>query len=313
MRSKGAGIKMLKVTLLVTIGLLVQPQEPIVSDQLKHVACKGATLYTSLLERVGTQARLAGLEQSVMIRDGVELPRIDEQESSTSLSLTLVKGVSSWEVIQFNGFVSFEQTLQEQRNLRLKLLDKGEITWVRNIETFLVRESAGDQRWDMWISFRERNQLDEVSWLSLGGEFFSGTAQLGSYIEDEGMESSALLAKLHPHGDSWLATSDLALEHGLIGNSQGYQSSVRNNLMDQATAQLYEILKKSRKKRPENGVQLGSPRKSIRGSWGDPISVDWIRFDHHMLEHWQYSDRHVRLIDGRVYEMGKSAGLSLAQ
>ena len=304
---------LLHATLLITLSILGEPQSPIVSDQLQFRDCQVVTVYSKLNERIGSKIRLSGINSSVSVPDDVELPRIDESSSNDCLSLTLLKRENQWEVVQFNGFVPFNVILEEQIAVITQNLTTDNFDNRRAIERFLLRESSADQRWNLWLTFRSSAAQNETTWMALGGEFFSGSIQLSEFIRAQSLEPLAMQASLHPLGDLWISTSDLARHQELVGGPNGYVSSVRVKLLDQANAQLPEILKKSRLKRPNKGVKFGSLRKSVRKAWGDPQSVTWVRLDHHLLEHWQYAGRYLRMIDGRVYELEKSNEVSLSR
>ncbi|MBA4684904.1 MAG: hypothetical protein H2076_07935 [Planctomycetes bacterium] len=298
-------------TLLVTLGFIGQPDHHLTSDQINQIAPSHAKVYTRILERVGNTVRLSGIEQEVIVSPHIRLPRISEQKSDACLSLRLMSHGDYLEIIALLGEFDFSVVIEEQLSIRGQAITDSQWKQVYSIDRFLVRESSSSDRWSVWESLRTENPNHQIAWLKLGGDFFSGSKYLNDLIWDSGFENLASQAGLHPFGPTWISTYALAKQLGLTANTNGFVSKSRSTLLNQAKHGLGEMLDKASRKSSNAGFGLGSQRKSVRAAWGDPQKVDWVRFDQHMIEHWTYQDRHVRLINGRVYELKKSTEVSL--
>ena len=301
----------LQFTLLVTLGFIGQPDQQLVSDQINQIAPSHAKVYTRILERVGNTVRLSGIEQEVIVSPLIRLPRISDQKNDACLSLRLLSHGDYLEIIDLLGEVEFSSIMEEQMAVRDQAITDSQWKQVYSIDRFLVRESTSSERWNVWESLRTENPNQQIEWLKLGGDFFSGSNNLNDLIRNAGFENLASEAGLHPFRSSWISTYALANQLGLTANPNGFISRSRSTLLNQAKHGLGEMLDKASRKSSHAGFGLGSQRKSVRAAWGDPQKVDWVRFDQHMIEHWTYQDRQVRLINGRVYELKKSTEVSL--
>ena len=298
-------------TLLVTLGFIGQPDQHLVSDQINQIDPSHAKVYTRIMERVGNTVRLSGIEQEVIVSPHIRLPRISDQKSNECLSLRLMSHGDYLEIIDLLGEIEFSAVIEEQLSVRDRAINDSQWQQVYSIDRFLVRESGSSERWTVWESLRTENPIHQTAWLKLGGDFFSGSKDLTDLIRKSGFENLASKAGLHPFRSTWISTHALAKQLGLTANPNGFVSRSRSTLLEQAKHGLGEMLDKASRKSSNAGFGLGSQRKSVRAAWGDPQRVDWVRFDQHMIEHWTYQDRHVRLINGRVYELKKSAEVSL--
>lgn len=298
-------------TLLVTLSFIGQPDQHLVSDQINQIAPSHAKVYTRILERVGNTVRLSGIEQEVIVSPHIRLPRISDQKSDACLSLRVMSQGDYLEIIDLLGEVGISGVIEEQLSVRDQAINDSRWKQVYSIDRFLVRESSSSDRWSVWESLHTENPNHQIVWLKLGGDFFSGSKDLTDLILNSGFEKLASEAGLHPFKSNWISTYALAKQLGLTANPNGFVSRSRSILLDQAKHGLSGMLEKASRKSSNAGFGFGSQRKSVRAAWGDPQKVDWVRFDQHMIEHWTYQDRHVRLINGRVYELKKSTEVSL--
>lgn len=301
----------LQVTLLVTLGFIGQPDQPLVSDQLNQFSPLHAKVYTRIQERIGNTVRVSGIQKEIIVSPEIQLPRIGDQGSDTCLSLRLLNHGDHLEIIDLLGEVDFGTVIEEQMAVRDKAIHKSQWKQVYSIDRFLVRESEPANQWAIWKSLRIENPAHQIVWLKIGGDFFSGKKYFADLIRDSGLEELASAAGLHPFSSTWISSTALAKKLGLSRDSTGFVSESRSALLDQAEHGLSEMLDKAARISANTGLGLGSQRRSVRAAWGDPQKVDWVRFDQHMIEHWAYQDRHVRLINGRVYELKKSSEVSL--
>ena len=301
----------LQFTLLLTLGFLGQNDQPQVSDQLQHSSPFVVKVYTRLLERVGSRIRISGLDQEVTVSANVTLPKIGSQPTDSCLSLQLLNRGDHFEVIACHGEIRFEAIREEQLKVRTQSQISGDWATVESIERFLVRESALEQRWDLWKSFHTDDPKQQIRWLKLGGDYFSGLRTFSRLIDDSGLKLSAGAAGLHPYQTTWISNRDLAKFRGLGTGPHGYLAEERIELQEQAQRSLSQILEKASRSPENSGVGPGSQRKLIRTEWGEPHQVHWIRHGHYLLEHWDYPDRYARLINGRLYELEKPAEVSL--
>lgn len=301
----------LQFTLLVTLGFAAQPENQCVSDQINHFSPPHAKVYTRLLERVGNSVRISGIKQEVLVSHKIQIPRISDQNQDSCLNVRLLNHGDQLEIVDYLGEVPISVVIEEQMVAREKALANSDVNLVSAIDRFLVRESNSSERWELWKSLRTGSADHQAEWLRLGGDFFSGSSELSSLIEVSKIEKAASLAGLHPFNSTWISSSDLAKSLGLVATPHGFISEIRSNLLNQTRHGLNEMLKKTSRKSINTPVGIGSQRKSVRSAWGDPQKVDWVRIDQHMIEQWTYQDRHVRLINGRVYELKKSSDISL--
>lgn len=302
---------LLEFSLLITFGVFSQIENPIVSDQLGSSNAPVIQVYARLQERVGNHVRVTGLDNSLHVSKEISLPRLGVSENADVLSLNLLNHGDHFEIIRFNGIVPFTEVSAEQVRFRANEVEDKNWISVNHIEHFLIRESSESGRWDLWKSFQTSDPVHAIGWLNLAGKFFSGSPLLKSFIEENDLQNIALEADLHCRSASWISSADLAAAHGLVKSSEGYTSSTRASLLVQARSQISDLLNKASRKTNTSGIQPGSRRKMVRAIWGDPVSVEWVRFEHHMIEQWDYPDRSARLINGKVFEVKVPSGVSM--
>ena len=287
-------------TTLLTIAILasVGGSELVTADELAHQQGHLIHLQGRTGDRIGNQIQISGHEAMVAVPEGVKIPRRGTKDRPYLLDIWLLQQEHGLSITQAIPVNSWQQCLE----YHLARLGTASPSDQESILNFLLREAPRNGRAQLWLTL-EQVTGDPAMWIRLGGQFLSGTDVLSETIHRLSLQSVALGQEMFLQDGLWLSKSDYYRLKQLT-EIEGHAVVTSRHSLERTTAgNLARILVLSKKETLAKDIRPGASRSAVLAMHGNPGDVTWIQLEGHFIEEWTYSDRLMRIIDGRVFEI----------
>lgn len=287
-------------TTLLTIAILasVGGSELVTPDELALHRGHLIHLQGRTGDRIGNQIQIAGYDEMVAVPEGVKIPRRGTRDRPYLLDIWLLQQEQSLTITQATPVNSWQQCL----DYHLARLATANASDQEAILNFLLREAPRNGRAQLWLTL-EKVTEDPATWIRLGGQFLSGTDVLSETIHRLSLQSVALGQEMFLQEGVWLSKPDFYRLNQLT-EIEGHAVVASRHSLEQTTAgNLDQILTLSKKETLARDIRPGASRRAVVALHGNPGEVTWIQMEGHFIEEWTYSDKLMRIIDGRVFEV----------